>query len=116
MRGAIKWASLWAIIAAGTLAAPAMATANEVTVIRGDAGDKGRPAAGLPTVLRGWAAGAKRPQPKPEPERKAPQWYATSGETLWFVERGGRRLIGCWTQSSTQVGEIDIRCSRIHRR
>ncbi len=71
----------------------------------------GRPAAGLPTVLRGWAPGAERVAAKPEPKRYAPVWIATGGESMWLVERGGR-VVGCWLQGSTQVGEIDVLCGR----
>jgi len=39
-------------------------------------------------------------------------WIATGGETLWLVERGGGRVVGCWLQGSTQAGETDVRCGR----
>ncbi len=113
MNGAIKWA---AIVVAGlsVLAAPAVAVETGITVIRGTVSEaaSNQPAAGLPTVLRGWPPGAQRKAAKPKPKRDAPGWIATGGETLWLVERGGGRVVGCWLQGSTQVGETDIRCSR----
>ena len=117
MNVAIKWSTRWAAIMVaglGVVAAPAVAAKTEVTVIRGTASGaaSGQPAGGLPTVLRGCLPGTKRVQAKPEPEPQAPGWIATGGETLWLLERGGERMIGCWLQGSTQVGGIDIRCGR----
>ncbi len=117
MNGAIKCATKWAAITVaglGVLAVSAVAAETGVTVIRGTASDaaSGQPAAGLPTVLRGWPPGAPRRAPKPEPKRDAPGWIATGGETLWLVERDGGRVVGCWLQGSTQVGEIDVLCGR----
>ncbi len=117
MNGAINWAAKWTVIVVaglGVLAAPAVAAETGVTVIRGTTigTAAGQAAAGLPTVLRGWPPGAPRRAPKPEPKRDAPGWIATGGETLWLVERDGGRVVGCWLQGSTQVGEIDILCGR----
>ncbi len=116
MNGAINWAAKWTVIAVaglGVLAAPAVAEKTGVTVIRGTTigTAAGQAAAGLPTVLRGWPPGAPRRAPKPEPKRDAPGWIATGGESMWLVERGGR-VVGCWLQGSTQVGEIDVLCER----
>ena len=117
MNGAIKCATRLAatvVTGLGVLATPAVAAQTEVTVIRGTASDtaSGQPADGLPAVLRGWPPGAKRAQAKPEPKPGAPGWIATGGETLWLLEPGGERMIGCWLQGSTQVGGTDIRCGR----
>ncbi len=111
MNGAIKWVVVAGLV---VLAAPAIAVESGVTVIRGTTSDTaaGQPAAGLPTVLRGWPPGAERLAAKPEPKRDAPGWIATGGETLWLVERGGGRVVGCWLQGSTQAGETDVRCGR----
>ena len=118
MSRAIRWASLSTIVVAGLLAAPAIAATNGVTVIRGTVSDAGpsQPTAGLPTALRGWAPGTPRAQPKPEPKRTKSRWTTIGGDTLWFVERSGQRIIGCWLQGSTQVGGIDVRCGRTPRR
>ena len=113
MNGVIKRAVI-VVAGLGVLAAPAVAANTGVSVIRGTVGDTatGRPAAaGLPTVLRGWAPGAERVAAKPEPKRDAPGWIATGGESMWLVERGGQ-VVGCWLQGSTQVGEIDVLCGR----
>ncbi len=112
MNGAIKRVAI-VVAGLGVLAAPAVAVESGVTVIRGTTSDTatGQAAAGLPTVLRGWPPGAPRRAPKPEPKRDAPGWIATGGESMWLVERGGR-VIGCWLQGSTQVGEIDVLCGR----
>ncbi len=116
MNGAINWAAKWTVIAVaglGVLAAPAVAEKTGVTVIRGTTSDaaSGQLATGLPTVLRGWPQEAPRAAAEPEPKRDAPGWIATGGESMWLVERGGR-VIGCWLQGSTQVGEIDVLCGR----
>jgi len=101
MNVAIKWTTRWAVVVVaglGALATPAVAAKTEVTVIRGTASDaaSGQPGGGLPTVLRGWPPGAKRVRAKPEPELQAAGGIATGGETLWLLERGGERMIGCW--------------------
>ena len=116
MKGAINRAAKWAAIVVaglGVLAAPAVAVETGITVIRGTASEAAsdQPTAGIPTVLRGWPPGAPRRAPKPEPKRDAPGWIATGGESMWLVERGGR-VVGCWLQGSTQVGEIDVLCER----
>jgi hypothetical protein len=113
MRDAIKWAAITASLL-GTLAAPAAAATGTVTVIRGNASEAaaGRQGARAPTVLRGLAPEAKPTQPAPETSRVSADWIATAGDNLWFVERHGGRVIGCWMQESTQVGEIDIRCGQ----
>ena len=96
------------------LGTSAFAAETGVTVLRGTASDadSGPAAAGLVTVLRGWPAGAPRPAKAPAAYRAGPGWIATGGDTLWLVERGGARLIGCWLQGSTEAGETDIRCGR----
>ncbi len=117
MNGAINRAAKWAVIVIsglGVLAAPAIAGKSGVTVIRGTASDAktDEPAAGLPTVLRGWPPGSPRSAAKPKQKRVSPGWIATGGDTLWLIERGGGRVVGCWLQDSTQVGEIDVLCER----
>ncbi len=117
MNGAISQTAKWAVIVVaglGVLAAPAVAAETEVTVIRGTTSDTaaGQAAAGLPTILRGWPPGARRLAAKPKPKRDAPGWIATGGDSLWLVERGGGRVVGCWLQGSTQAGETDVRCGR----
>ncbi len=117
MKGAINRAAKWAanvVAGLGVLAAPAVAVETGITVIRGTASEAAadQPTAGIPTVLRGWPPGAPRRAPKPEPKRNSPGWIATGGETLWLIERGGGRVVGCWLQGSTQVGETDVRCGR----
>ncbi len=113
MNGTIKWAAIM-VTGLGVLSTPAVAVESGVKVIRGPASDaaSGKPAAGLPTVLRGWPPGAKRLAAKPEPKRDAPQWISTGGDALWLVERDGGRVVGCWLQGSTQAGETDVRCGR----
>jgi len=113
MNGAITWAAT-VVVGLGVLAAPAAAEKSGITVIRGTMSDAvaGRAAAGLPTVLRGWPPGSPRSAAKPKPKRVSPGWIATGGDTLWLIERGGGRVVGCWLQDSTQVGETDIRCGR----
>ncbi len=113
--------SKWAVIMAAGLAVlgtPAVSAETGVTVIRGSASDadSGPPAdgplAGLVTVLRGWPAGEPRRPATPTPDSTAPGWIATGGDTLWLVERGGGRVIGCWLQGSTQAGETDVFCGQ----
>jgi hypothetical protein len=108
MNGAYKLAAI-VVAGFGVLAAPAAAAETGVTVLRGTASDTD---SGKVTVLRGWQVGAKRPAKAPAPRGAAPGWIATGGETLWLVERGGGRVIGCWLQGSTQAGETDIRCAQ----
>ena len=117
MTGAINRGAKWTVIVVaglGVLGAPAVAAETEVTVIRGTTSDAATDqlTAGLPTVLRGWSPGAPRRAPKPKPKRHEPGWIATGGETLWLVERGGGRVVGCWLQGSTHAGETDVRCGR----
>ncbi len=117
MNGAISQTAKWAVIVVaglGVLAAPAVAVETEIAVIRGTASDAAsvQPAAGLPTILRGWPPGARRLAAKPKPKRDAPGWIATGGDSLWLVERGSGQLVGCWLQGSTQVGELDVICGR----
>jgi hypothetical protein len=111
MNRAFKLAAIVAAIVIagiGVLAGPAAAQTG-VTVLRGTASDTD---SGKVTVLRGWQVGAKRPAKARAPRGAAPGWIATGGETLWLVERGGGRVIGCWLQGSTQAGETDIRCAQ----
>ena len=117
MNGVINRAAKWTVIVVaglGVLAAPAVAVETGITVIRGTASKAAsdQPTAGLPTVLRGWAPGSPRSVAKPKPKRVSPGWIATGGDTLWLIERGGGRVVGCWLQDTTQVGETDIRCGR----
>ena len=111
MSDAIKWAAITASLL-GVLGAPASAATDKVTVIRGNAVEAtvGQRGAKLPTVFRGQAADARRAVPEPKPQREPAAWIATAGDNLWFVDRDSGRIIGCWLQESTQVGEIDIRC------
>ncbi len=113
MNSASTWA---ATLVAGLalFAAPAAAAETDVTVIRGTMSDTAaaRQEAGLPTILRGWPAGAPRRAAAPEPEPGPTRWIATAGDTLWLVERRGGRVVGCWLQGSGRVGVSNIRCRR----
>ena len=109
MTGAIKMAAFM-VAGLGVLGAPAVAAETDVTVLRGTASNA---ESGRVTLLRGWPAGAPRKPATPAPERDAPGWIATGGETLWLVERDGGEVLGCWLQGSTDADETDeIRCSR----
>lgn len=117
MNGIGKWAVIM-VVGLGVPGAPVVAAETGVTVIRGAVSDTdsgppaAKPLAGLVTVLRGWPVGEPRRPAAPALDSAAPGWIATGGETLWLVERGGGRVIGCWLQGSTQVGETDVFCAQ----
>lgn len=113
MNSAGTWAATL-IAALALFAAPAVAAQADVTVIRGTMSDAAaeQAAGGLPTVLRGWRAGAPRPAATPEPEPGPTSWIAAGGDTLWLVERNGGRVIGCWLQGSGRVGVSNVRCGQ----
>lgn len=107
---------VWAIVVfscvmAGMLAAHTVAAQGGVLIHRGAETEVLGNAAKVRGVeLDRGEAPARKASPAPYPQTATTAPQLSSGQNLWIVDEGGKRVKACRLAVTTQIGERVIRC------